>query len=63
MSSSSGSEKVEVRNGNNGNRDDRQQGTELATKTLSIQAKRFYLDVKQNQRGRFIKFAEVYSDI
>ncbi|KAI2811280.1 hypothetical protein BLOT_002454 [Blomia tropicalis] len=32
---------------------------ELATKTLFIQHKRFYLDVKQNRRGRFIKVAEV----
>lgn len=32
---------------------------ELATKTLYIQHKRFYLDVKQNHRGRFIKVAEV----
>ncbi|XP_013784575.1 transcriptional activator protein Pur-beta-like [Limulus polyphemus] len=32
---------------------------ELATKVLHIQSKRFYLDVKQNKRGRFIKVAEV----
>ncbi|VDI61920.1 Hypothetical predicted protein [Mytilus galloprovincialis] len=32
---------------------------ELATKTLQIQSKRLYLDVKQNRRGRFIKIAEV----
>ena len=32
---------------------------ELATRTLHIQSKRFYLDVKQNRRGRFIKIAEV----
>jgi len=32
---------------------------ELATKMLQIQSKRFYLDVKQNRRGRFIKIAEV----
>ncbi|CAD5111527.1 DgyrCDS830 [Dimorphilus gyrociliatus] len=32
---------------------------ELATKTLHIQSKRFYLDVKQNKRGRFIKIAEM----
>ncbi|OWA51010.1 putative Transcriptional activator protein Pur-alpha [Hypsibius exemplaris] len=32
---------------------------ELATKVLNIQAKRFYVDVKENQRGRFIKLAEV----
>lgn len=34
---------------------------ELATKMLQIQHKRFYLDVKQNRRGRFIKVAEVRS--
>ncbi|KAM3176165.1 hypothetical protein ACTXT7_007076 [Hymenolepis weldensis] len=32
---------------------------ELATKTLQILNKRFYLDVKQNDRGRFIKITEV----
>lgn len=32
---------------------------ELATKMLQIQSKRFYLDVKQNRRGKFIKIAEV----
>merc|ERR1719505_490263 len=33
---------------------------ELATRNAVIQSKRFYLDVKQNQQGRFIKIAEVY---
>lgn len=33
---------------------------ELATRTVQIQSKRFYLDVKQNRMGRFIKIAEVY---
>nr|CAB3265315.1 PUR-alpha/beta/gamma protein [Phallusia mammillata] len=32
---------------------------ELASKMVYIQNKRFYLDVKQNLRGRFIKIAEV----
>lgn len=32
---------------------------ELATRMLQIQSKRFYLDVKQNWRGRFLKIAEV----
>nr|NP_001071804.1 PUR-alpha/beta/gamma protein [Ciona intestinalis]BAE06663.1 Ci-PUR-alpha/beta/gamma [Ciona intestinalis] len=32
---------------------------ELASKTIQTQNKRFYLDVKQNARGRFIKIAEV----
>ena len=36
---------------------------ELASKTLHIQSKRFYLDVKQNRRGRFLKIAEVNSTI
>ena len=31
----------------------------MATRVLHIQSKRFYLDVKQNRRGRFIKVAEV----
>lgn len=36
---------------------------ELATKMLQIQSKRFYLDVKQNRRGKFIKVAEVILNI
>ncbi|XP_018334277.1 transcriptional activator protein Pur-beta isoform X2 [Agrilus planipennis] len=46
-------------------RDPGQQGPaeqELATKMLQIQSKRFYLDVKQNRRGRFIKVAEIGAD-
>jgi len=35
------------------------QEEELMSKTLMIQSKRFYIDVKQNQRGRFMKIAEV----
>lgn len=31
----------------------------MATRVLQIQAKRFYVDVKENRRGRFIKLAEV----
>jgi len=44
-----------------GDRRQRDQGDELATKVLNIQSKRFFLDVKQNDRGRFIKIAEVAS--
>lgn len=33
--------------------------TELESKTILIQNKRFYLDVKENNRGRFLKIAEV----
>jgi len=33
---------------------------ELASRTLQIQSKRFYLDVKENRRGRFLKIAEVH---
>ncbi|KAK6313528.1 transcriptional activator protein Pur-beta [Coregonus clupeaformis] len=36
-----------------------QETQELASKRLDIQNKRFYLDVKQNVKGRFIKIAEV----
>jgi len=32
---------------------------ELSSKLLQIQAKKFYLDVKQNKRGRFVKISEV----
>ena len=39
-----------------GRRDDNE---ELATRTLRIQSKRYYVDVKQNNRGRFIKLVEV----
>ncbi|XP_072481583.1 purine-rich element-binding protein gamma isoform X2 [Notamacropus eugenii] len=33
---------------------------ELASKRVDIQKKRFYLDVKQSPRGRFLKIAEVW---
>ena len=36
---------------------------ELATKMLQIQSKRFYIDVKQNRRGRFMKVAEVSKNL
>lgn len=32
---------------------------ELATKSLYIQSKKFYIDVKENRRGKFIKLSEV----
>lgn len=32
---------------------------ELKSKSLKIQSKRFYVDLKQNRRGKFIKIAEV----
>ena len=32
---------------------------DLSSNILQIQAKKFYLDVKQNKRGRFIKISEV----
>lgn len=38
-----------------GNEDEK----ELASQQVQIQSKRFYIDVKENQRGRFIKLAEV----
>lgn len=36
-----------------------QETQELASKRVDIQNKRFYLDVKQNVKGRFLKIAEV----
>ncbi|XP_053618865.1 transcriptional activator protein Pur-alpha isoform X3 [Plodia interpunctella] len=48
--------------GNNFDSGQQQQEQELATKMLQIQSKRFYLDVKQNRRGRFIKVAEIGAD-
>jgi len=35
---------------------------ELATRTFQVQTKRFYIDVKQNKRGKFIKAAEIAAD-
>lgn len=32
---------------------------ELESKSLNISYKRYFVDVKQNSRGRFIKIAEV----
>ncbi|XP_059047056.1 transcriptional activator protein Pur-beta-B isoform X3 [Achroia grisella] len=48
--------------GNNFDSGQQSQEQELATKMLQIQSKRFYLDVKQNRRGRFIKVAEIGAD-
>jgi hypothetical protein len=33
--------------------------TELFTKTLFIQSKKFYVDVKENKRGKFVRISEV----
>jgi len=35
---------------------------ELATRSLRIQSKRYYVDVKQNSKGRFIKLVEGLND-
>lgn len=51
-------------NNNDNDDDDREKGErdentdELATRSLRIQSKRYYVDVKQNQRGRFMKLVE-----
>lgn len=49
----------ERRNERGGNGDDNE---ELATRSLRIQSKRYYVDVKQNARGRFIKLVEGLPD-
>lgn len=38
--------------------DGQQREQELASRTIRIQNKRFYLDLKQNRRGRFVKITE-----
>ena len=35
---------------------------DLASRTIVLESKRFYLDVKENSRGRFIKIAEISAD-
>ncbi|XP_068012715.1 transcriptional regulator protein Pur-beta [Melanerpes formicivorus] len=45
--------------GSGGGAGPEQETQELASKRLDIQNKRFYLDVKQNAKGRFLKIAEV----
>ena len=37
-------------------------GGDLASRTVVLESKRFYLDVKENSRGRFIKIAELSAD-
>jgi len=39
-----------------GDRDEKNE--ELATRSLRVQSKRYYIDVKENQRGRFLKLVE-----
>nr|ACO10426.1 Transcriptional activator protein Pur-alpha [Caligus rogercresseyi] len=48
---------TKVQNGNGGPID--YAGQELASRMVQVQSKRFYLDVKENTRGKFIKIAEV----
>ena len=48
--------------GGGGGRGGGKSGGDLASRTLSLESKRFYLDVKENSRGRFIKIAEISSD-
>lgn len=43
---------------NDGDKDRDDNNDELATRSLRIQSKRYYVDVKQNQRGRFLKLVE-----
>jgi len=51
--------KIERRPSSSGNE---QVDQHLATKILQIQSKRFYIDVKQNKRGKFVKMSEVCAD-
>ena len=61
--SETGSEDVAPgRAGSAGAGGDGKGGGDLASRTLVLESKRFYLDVKENTRGRFIKMAEISSD-
>ncbi|XP_065051337.1 transcriptional regulator protein Pur-beta-like [Rhopilema esculentum] len=58
---------TESREGRSGDRgSDRERGSsaveEIASKMLRIQNKRYYVDVKQNSRGKFIKLVEVLNN-
>jgi hypothetical protein len=55
MSESGEDERPRQQGRRRGNEDEK----ELATQQVLIQSKRFYIDVKENKRGRFIKLAEV----
>ena len=36
---------------------------ELFTKSLYISSKKFYIDVKENRRGKFIRISEVLTNV
>jgi len=57
-------ETVDEMDGSDSGSDDLHMGGQgdLASRTLVLESKRFYLDVKENQRGRFIKIAEISAD-
>ena len=47
--------------GDGGHGDGGREG-DLASRSIVLESKRFYLDVKENSRGRFIKIAEISTD-
>jgi len=44
------------------NEEQEEEKQELATRMFHVQTKKFYIDVKQNKRGKFIKAAEIAAD-
>ena len=58
--SETGSEDVGGRGGSGGAGGAGNGGGDLASRTLVLESKRFYLDVKENARGRFIKMVEIF---
>lgn len=48
-----------ARRGDRGQADTANQEVELMTTELRIENKRFYFNLKENQKGRFLKIAEV----
>lgn len=51
-----------ARGGGGGRGGGSRDGGDLASRSLVLENKRFYLDVKENPRGRFIKMAEISPD-
>jgi hypothetical protein len=43
------------------NGDQSKRGTELASRILTVDKKRYYIDVKENDRGKFIQIVAVLS--
>jgi hypothetical protein len=57
--SSNSASSVDEQHSQNGEGEQAKRGVELASRILTVDKKRFYIDVKQNDRGRFIQIVAV----